>query len=241
MTVSIDNAITRTFAEAEAERYERAEDRAERYDGYADNAGTRSEAAFTRAENLGRRFEGGQPILIGHHSERGARNAQRKMWDATRRGIDEMERGEHWASRAAAAERYREHRESVPTTLRRIGKLEAEERLIQRRLAGTDKFMNYGEPAAGDRERLLVRLEEIAGELEYWREHVKAREAEGVKVWSKGDFAKGDFVHFLGKWYEVLRVNAKSLTIPAMLNDGNVVTRANGRVSTGPTPCPTTR
>ena len=92
--------------------------------------------------------------------------------------------------------------------------------------------MNFGEPAAGEwRERLLVRREEIAGELEYWREHVASRQAEGVKIWSKADFAKGDYVHFRRKWYEVLRVNAKSVTIPAMINGGRIVSAATNAMS----------
>jgi hypothetical protein len=57
-------------------------------------------------------------------------------------------------------------------------------------------------------------------------------------VWSRDDFTKGDFVQFLGTWYEVLRVNAKSVTIPAMVNDGKVVTAGDDRIGwTGMVPC----
>ena len=120
----------------------------------------------------------------------------------------------------------------MPTTLRRIKKLEAEQRQAQRRLDGTDRFYDYGNPASGAyRERLLILVADRDEQLAYWREHVrKAQEEAGVKVWSAADFTKGDYVRFLGTWYEVLRVNAKSLTIPAMINDGNVVTKANSRL-----------
>ena len=128
----------------------------------------------------------------------------------------------------------------VPTTLRRIAKLEADERDIKRRLTGRADYYrdDAGElkcrlvkPEGDYLERLQVRAATVADELAYWRQHVARQEAEGVKVWSAADFAKGDFVHFIGAWYEVLRVNAKSITIPAMISDGAVVTKANSRLS----------
>lgn len=225
VTVEINETVTRTFAEAEAERYERADDRAERLGRYADNANGRSEAAYKRSDDLSRRFEGGQPILIGHHSEKTSWNALRKSHDAMRRGADEAKVARHFENRRTAAEAYQDRRESVPTTLRRIKKLEAEDRQLVRRLNGTGLEMHGENVPANGRyaERLIMRLGRIAEEVAYWRDLVAKREAEGVKVWSKADFAKGDFVRFLGSWYEVLRVNAKSLSIPAMLNDGPVV------------------
>ncbi len=230
VSVEIDNAITRTFAEVEAERYERAEDRAERYEHRSETATANGERMWGETSRVYEQLNG-QPILVGHHSERRHRNLLDKTHAKERRAVDELKRGQHWASRAAAAERYRDSRESVPVTLRRIEKLEAEERQLERRRDGSGKAI-HGEdtPATGAyRERLIVRLEEIAGELEYWREHVEKRAADGVKVWSKADFTRGDYVRFLGKWFEVLRVNGKSVTIPAMINDGKVIHKDGNR------------
>jgi hypothetical protein len=118
-------------------------------------------------------------------------------------------------------------------TLRRIEGLEAEQRRIERRLKGTGLAIHgEDEPATGeDRARMAARAAEVAEELAYWRAHVERRQAEGVKVWSWADFTKGDYVQFLGRWFEVLRVNAKSVTIPAMISDSPVVTRANSRLN----------
>jgi hypothetical protein len=90
--------------------------------------------------------------------------------------------------------------------------------------------MNYGHPATGEwREQLLTRARDIDEELEYWRKHVTARQAEGVKVWGPADFTKGDFVQIgLGAWFEVIRVNKKTLTLPAILaGPGRAVVRAS--------------
>jgi hypothetical protein len=58
----------------------------------------------------------------------------------------------------------------------------------------------------------------VDDQLDHWRVVLARHEAQGFKVWSGADFRKGDFVQYRGTWYEVLRVNAKSLTIPHILN-----------------------
>lgn len=235
--VKIDEGESRPFAEIEAERYGRAEERAGRYEGYADNAAARSDAAYNRSHQIAERFAGGQPILIGHHSEGRARRDQERIHSSMRKSIDEGKKADYHAQRAAAAERYKDHRESVPVTLRRIGKLEAEQRLIQRRLDGTDQFCGFGVPAADEYgERISRRHDDISGELEYWRAHIAAQEAEGVKIWSRADFTKGDYVRYMGRWYEVERVNPKSLSVPNGDNDHllPVVTRALVTHAMGP-------
>lgn len=233
VTVEVDEGEARPFAEQEADRNARAEERADRYAGYADNAAARSTAAYEGAHRISERFAGGQPILVGHHSEHRARRDQERMHSGMRKSIDEEKKASYHAGRAAAAESYQQHREDVPRTLRRIGKLEAEERGVRRALAGraeyADGSLTLVKPGDDWREQLEHRAESLAGELAYWREHVAAREAEGVKVWTRADFAKGDFVHGRWGWAEVLRVNPKSVTIPWGVNAVHlpVVTRDN--------------
>src|ERR1700742_1921603 len=52
---------------------ERAETRAERFAGYQQRRRAEAESARQAVDQVAQRFEGGQPILIGHHSERRAR------------------------------------------------------------------------------------------------------------------------------------------------------------------------
>jgi hypothetical protein len=233
VTTEIDETERRTFAEAEAERNERAEDRAERMAGYAANAAARSEAGFARASQIADMIPMGQPILVGHHSEGRHRRDLARIDAGMRAGVDEGKKAEHYERRAENAETYQAGRESVPVTLRRIAKLEAEERQLQRRLNGTGLAMHGEDEAATGAyaERLKVRLGDIADEVAHWRAVVECQRESGVKIWSRDDFAKGDFVQFLGGWYEVLRVSAKSVTIPAMISDGPIVTKANSRMS----------
>jgi Domain of unknown function (DUF3560) len=237
VTVEIDNTITRTFAEAEAERYERAEGRAAYHGEVAGKASAASNAAWQAEHGILDMIPMGQPILVGHHSERRHRRDLERAENLRRKGMAEAERSEYHADRAETAERFQARRESVPTTLRRIEKLEAERRLWQRALDGepsnrtlrnreTDAYV----PAHGKYlERVKFELEQLDEQLTYWRDVVAKAEANGVKVWSRADFTKGDYVRFLGTWYEVIRVNGKSLTIPAMINDGPVVHKDGNR------------
>src|ERR1022692_5155852 len=68
VTVTIDESERRTFAEAETERNDRAEDRADRMSEYAGNAAARSDALYQRAHQLADAIPFGQPILSDHYS-----------------------------------------------------------------------------------------------------------------------------------------------------------------------------
>lgn len=84
------------FEERRQARIERCEDRAER-------ARRESESAFKQADQLAEAFWGGQPILVGHHSEQKARNTQKKMHNNMRKGLDLADKAQHYAGRALSA------------------------------------------------------------------------------------------------------------------------------------------
>lgn len=117
-----------------------------------------------------------------------------------------------------------QHRGDPERALRRIGSLEADRRRVVRSLdrsaRGSDLHAEY-----------TRQLAEIDEQLTHWRGVVARAEAEGFKVWSRHDFQRGDFVQYLGTWYEVLRVNAKSLTVPHVLSSSGrtVVRRTEGQ------------
>jgi hypothetical protein len=223
VAVEIAKGEFRSFAEAEAERAQRAEARAERFEERAERTGAQADADYQRARQMAEAIPFGQPVMPDHHSYRrdmSYRNRMSRTYDRAFAGMDEAKELQR---RARSAEAGQAHRESIPATLRRIEKLEAEERGVKRSLAGRPDYVADGEggyklalvkPSGSYRERLERRAADLAAELAYWREHVAGREAEGVKVWRPADFAKGDFAHGRWGWAEVLRVNPKSLTVP---------------------------
>ncbi|MFD4604327.1 DUF3560 domain-containing protein [Streptomyces sp. NPDC058464] len=215
--VVIDEGMS--FAEREAARVDAAEERTERYADRAGRAAASSQSARDASDRIGERFWMGQPILVGHHSEGRARRDQERMHNAMRKSIAEGERAGYWASRAAAAEAYERYRKNPGRTLRRIEKLEAERRGVLRERDGADDKGRAADvwrrgPSEARREELTRRLAEYDEELTYWAETIKEAERRGFKVWGKADFVRGDFARWRGSWYEVTRVNAKTVTVP---------------------------
>lgn len=82
---------------------ERAEERAERFDTYRDNRARDGEAARASAAELADAIPLGQPILVGHHSEKRARRDAQRIENGMRRAMKAFETSQYWASRAAGA------------------------------------------------------------------------------------------------------------------------------------------
>lgn len=206
VTVEIDNT-PRPTAEVEAERAERAGARADRFAGYSENAATRSDAASERARQIQEHIPLGQPVLVGHHSQaRHERDIERieRGWTTA---AEESRKAGYWAGRAEAAENSQRYRENIGTTLRRIERLEAELRAAERQRAR--RTVQPAEPT-----RLDHQISQLTAQIAYWKGHVEAAEAAGVKVWRPVDFTKGDLIQCGGsRWHRVVRVNARTLSL----------------------------
>jgi hypothetical protein len=238
VAVEVDEDQRRTVAEIEADRAERAEARTERLGERSGRVSEQASADYARARQMGEAIPFGQPMMPDHYSygrDVSYRNRMSRTYDRAFRGMDEAE---ELGRRSEAAAASQSHRESIPATLRRIAKLEADLRGVQRHLAGRmdwvqDDSGEYVQKLVKPGERYTAQLErraaDLGEQLAYWREHVAAAEGEGVKVWGPADFAKGDFVRTRYGWAEVLRVNAKSVSIPWNVNHtGDVIRRGDG-------------
>lgn len=216
------------FAEQEAERVQGANQRADRYGDYAGKAAARSKAAYARYRQSADSWPLGQPLISDS-----ARAAHRRMMGAHDASMAEQDKVRYWAGRRRAAQAHQRHREALPTVLRRIERLEQQRRRLVRLLEGEYRWVHDdggpalmrrgGEiyrklaPAPADAGRWTADLIQLDGELGYWRDVVTDRQKAGQKVWSKDDFSVGDFVKQHGTWFEVMRVNNKSVTVPWMI------------------------
>lgn len=212
--IVIDEDDRRTFAEAEQDRYDRAEDRAERLQERACRAANTSQGLRDEAKRRRDAIPFGQPILVGHHSK----GRDRRFRDRTHRmegkAIAEGKRAAYLAGRADSAAHFQQYRRNPGVTLRRIAKLEAQLRRIHKWLDGKSAGGSTRALTPEGTAELHREEAETSEELTYWRTVIAQAEADGFKVWGKADFTKGDFALSHGRWYEVLRVNAKSLTVP---------------------------
>jgi hypothetical protein len=175
-----------------------AEERAERFEGYSDNASQRSQDAHTKVKNITAGIPFGQPILIGHHSERRHRAAAEKVQNGLHKAVEEHKKSEYWKSRAESALSRIKRKERPDAIYRRIQKLEMEQRGIER-----SDIMGEETKAA-------------------WRWFYEQRleceralyQASGGIAADKLSFEVGGGVRYRhGHWYTIKRVNKKTVTI----------------------------
>lgn len=209
IAVEIDDT-PRPTAVVEAERAERAGARAERFAGYAGNAAARAAAAEAGARQIQKYIPFGQPVLVGHHSQRRHEKALERIDRGLTKAVEEERKATYWDGRAQSAETSQQYRENVYVTLRRIERLEAELR-ADRRIA--DRRAANG-VASAEPTRLDRKIANLEEQIARWKAHVAAAEAAGAKVWRPVDFTKGDFIQCGGsRWIRVVRVNARTLSL----------------------------
>jgi hypothetical protein len=88
---------------------ERREARAERLREWADKREARAASDFEAVHTLADSIPFGQPILVGHHSERHARRDAQRIDSGMRRGIENANKAESMRSRADNIERAADH------------------------------------------------------------------------------------------------------------------------------------
>lgn len=86
-------------------RRERIEARADRREEWADKASDKAAGAFRRAERAVDGIPPGQPILVGHHSERHHRAALDRHDSAMRQGCERADMAAHHRGKAAGLRR----------------------------------------------------------------------------------------------------------------------------------------
>lgn len=84
---------------------ERREQRAEQLRAWADNRETKAAAAFERSHELAEMIPFGQPILVGHHSERGHRAHIRRIDSTMNAAVENSGKAADMSSRADEIER----------------------------------------------------------------------------------------------------------------------------------------
>ncbi len=111
---------------------ERAEERADRFSDYSDKRASDANAARRGVSAIADGIPFGQPILVGHHSERHARKDAEKIENGMRRAVQMWETSKYWQQRAAGALRHAKYKELPAVRHRRIKGLEADKRKQER-------------------------------------------------------------------------------------------------------------
>ncbi len=113
---------------------ERAEAKVDRLENLAIKRSAEGNAFIEAANRISRRFQGGQPILVGHHSEKGARKDQARIDSAMNNAVKALNAVDYWGYRAEGVARHANRKANSGVRSRRIKKLLAELRGFQRDL-----------------------------------------------------------------------------------------------------------
>ncbi|SLG91858.1 Domain of uncharacterised function (DUF3560) [Mycobacteroides abscessus subsp. abscessus] len=168
----------------------------------------------------------GEPIKVGHHSERRHRRSIERAWNALGKSVEAGRAADLAHERARAAARTTAHRHNPVTVANRIEKLEAEQRADQRILDGGKRgrapYVYVDAPASGEyREKVTARMAQRADEIAHWKAVRERQIADGETLGlTKADVAKGDAVKVRGEWYRVVRANAKTVTVESRFIPG---------------------
>jgi len=111
---------------------ERAEERADRFGEYHEKRSADAESALAHVHRITDGIPLGQPILVGHHSEKHARKDAERIESGMRRAVDAFETAEYWKRRAKSAIAHAKYKEDAGVRHRRIKGLEADQRKQQK-------------------------------------------------------------------------------------------------------------
>lgn len=132
-----------SFEEQVTRQQTKAAGRAERSEVRAENAEKKSDQLFEKAKEMASVIPFGQPILVGHHSEKRDRNYRDRIHNTFGKAFEEQEKADYYSGKAENARETAEGRKfKNPSYLRnRLKECDKSIRLLERRLKG--KFYTY--------------------------------------------------------------------------------------------------
>lgn len=137
---------------------ERKQARADRYRERALQAKAGSTAAYRRSEELVEHIPSGQPILVGHHSEKRHRRALECSWDALGKSVELERKADYYAAKAEAAEHnraiYAEDDDAVENLTARVAALES----LQERMKAANRIIKNLKQTQKEKIEALCRL-----------------------------------------------------------------------------------
>jgi hypothetical protein len=204
---------------------ERAEERADRFVDYKDKRISDAERAQEAVSRIADNIPLGQPILIGHHSERHARKDAERIENGMRKTVKMWHTAKYWEDRAKGALRHAKYKELPGVRHRRIKGLEADLRRYQNSFTPDPKTkpqMWDGEEhvwitngSRGGRWAKSSSLPAIEQQSRRWIEHLQNRIAyEKAMLGEAGGIAAAQFTIEVGgrvlvadEWVVVLKLN----------------------------------
>ena len=223
---------------------ERAEAKAERLENLSERRTQDADRAQKAVHAIADGIPFGQPILVGHHSERHARKDAEKIENGMRKAVECWKAAQYWQDRAKGAIRLAKYKERPDVRARRIKGLEADKRKQERSQADAQKFLKaYEDPQArtaklrDGRDLLPALLQTWEGGLSYENQmRVKNGELPFEEALSMATSAKRATVANTQRWIDHL--SNRIAYERAMLDEqGGTVTEKTGPEKGGAVRC----
>jgi SAM-dependent methyltransferase len=122
---------------------DRAEQRAERFENYGENRAKDADRAHGAVSAIADNIPLGQPILVGHHSEKHARKDAERIRNGMNRAVKMWEQSKYWEQRAKGAIQAAKYKERPDVRARRIKGLQADKRKQERNKAEAEKYLHF--------------------------------------------------------------------------------------------------
>lgn len=120
---------------------DRAEERAERFEVYSDKRLGDAHAARDAVSRLADNIPLGQPILVGHHSEKRARKDAERIRSGMHKAVKMWETSTYWQRRAKGALAHAKYKELPAVRARRIKGLESDLRKFKKNTEEANAFI----------------------------------------------------------------------------------------------------
>ncbi len=124
---------------------ERAEERADRFEDYSGKRKHEADRAHSAVAAIADNIPLGQPILVGHHSEKRARKDAERIQNGMRKAIDLWETSKYWQQRAAGAISHAKYKERPDVRHRRIKGIESDKRKAEKAITDSARDLRRWE------------------------------------------------------------------------------------------------
>lgn len=209
VTVLIDDSW-RPAAVREAARQQRADERLERLDGAATAAASRRDAYQAAGDRV---FAGiaGEPMKPDHYNYRRDLAIREKGWASLERASDARHEAVKLSRRAEAVRDHAAAKENPRAIMRRVERLEAERRGVERELAEAIKVGS----AQSYLDRCQRKIDRLAEDIAHQNSKLAAHADSGEFVaWSPDNLVAGDRVKVRSHgWFMIKRVNRRSVSL----------------------------
>lgn len=210
VTVEIDNGV-RDSATVKADKHERLEDRRTALTAKGEKLTAQSAALHASSDAMVEHLPLGQPVFPGARG-RAHRNLLERSVTTAIKGSQAASEAAQMPARVEASRRQERRREQPDVVARRVARLEAELRKLDRRMVGLEGYTTarsdlLRQQYEGER---AVLVEQIAGDTAV----LEQARADGLfGQYTKANVHTDDRVMIRGQWRQVVRANAKTVSV----------------------------